>query len=72
MEDEITYQAKSMYHLPKWPLVPTVSLISKIRAGYSYGEASAMKQLAKNHQPMMFIHGGKDDFVPTKMIDQLY
>ncbi|KAF0425330.1 alpha/beta fold hydrolase [Pediococcus acidilactici] len=72
VEDEITYQAKSMYHLPKWPLVPTVSLISKIRAGYSYGEASAMKQLAKNHKPMLFIHGGKDDFVPTKMIDQLY
>lgn len=72
VEDEITYQAKSMYHLPKWPLVPTVSLISKVRAGYSYGEASAMKQLAKNYQPMMLIHGGKDDFVPTKMIDQLY
>lgn len=72
VEDEITYQAKSMYNLPKWPLVPTVSLISKIRAGYDYSEASSVKQLAKNHKPMLFIHGSKDTFVPTKMVDQLY
>lgn len=72
VEDEITYQAKSMYNLPKWPLVPTVSLISKIRAGYDYSEASSLKQLAKNKKPMLFIHGSKDTFVPTKMVYQLY
>lgn len=72
VDDEITYQAKSMYHLPKYPLVPTVSLISKIRAGYDYSEASALKQLAKNKKPMLFIHGSNDTFVPTSMLEPLY
>ncbi len=39
VEDEITYQAKSMYHLPKWPLVPTVSLIRR------FGRATVMAKL---------------------------
>lgn len=72
VDDEITYQAKSMYHLPKWPLVPTVSLISQLRAGYNYSEASAVKQLHKNKRPMLFIHGSKDTFVPTSMLEPVY
>ncbi|AEV95704.1 alpha/beta hydrolase [Pediococcus claussenii] len=72
VDDEITYQAKEMYHLPKWPLVPTVSAISQIRAGYNYSEASSVKQLHKNTRPMLFIHGTDDTFVPTKMINQVY
>ena len=72
VDDEVTYQAKQLYNLPKYPLVPTVSLISKIKAGYSYPEASAVKQLKNNKTPMLFIHGQKDTFVPTKMVDQLY
>jgi fermentation-respiration switch protein FrsA (DUF1100 family) len=70
--DELAFQAKSMYHLPKWPLVPTVSLISKVRAGYDYSESSSLKQLAKNHKPMLFIHGSNDDFVPTEMVNRVY
>ena len=31
VNDEITYEAKTMYHLP-WPLVPSVSAITQLRA----------------------------------------
>lgn len=72
VEDEISYQAKSMYNLPAWPLVPVVSAISQVRAGYNYHEASAVKAVARNQRPIMMIHGSKDTFVPTKMVHENY
>ncbi|MGT2888635.1 alpha/beta hydrolase [Streptococcus didelphis] len=70
--DELKYKAKEMYHLPAFPLLYEVSAISKLRAGYSYGEASSVKQLEKNKLPVLFIHGDKDDFVPTEMVYHNY
>ncbi|MGT2934180.1 alpha/beta hydrolase [Streptococcus catagoni] len=70
--DELAYQAKAMYNLPAFPILYEVSLISKIRAGFTYGEADSLKQLKKNKVPILFIHGDKDDFVPTKMVYQNY
>lgn len=69
---EIAYQAKEMYHLPKFPLVDIVSGINHVKNGYSFKKASALKQVAKNKRPMLFIHGAKDQFVPTKMVYPLY
>ncbi|VTS40976.1 alpha/beta hydrolase [Streptococcus porcinus] len=70
--DELKFQAKKMYNLPAFPLLYEVSAISKIRAGFTYGEASAQEQLKKNHLPVLFIHGDKDDFVPTNMVYNNY
>ncbi|MGT2935172.1 alpha/beta hydrolase [Streptococcus castoreus] len=70
--DELKFQAKAMYHLPAFPLLYEVSTQSKIRAGFSYGEASSVKQLAKNKLPALFIHGDQDNFVPTKMVYENY
>lgn len=70
--DELKFQAKAMYNLPAFPLLYEVSALSKIRAGFSYGEASSVKQLAKNKLPVLFIHGDKDTFVPTDMVYQNY
>ena len=70
--DEIAYQAKSMYSLPRFPLVDIVSMITQAKDGYNFKQASALKQVAKNKRPMMFIHGSKDKFVPTRMVYPLY
>jgi fermentation-respiration switch protein FrsA (DUF1100 family) len=70
--NEITYQAKDMYHLPAFPFVYEVSALSSALAGYNYFEASSVDQLAKNKKPMLFIHGDKDDFVPTEMVYKNY
>ena len=61
-----------MFNLPSFPLIPVTSLVTKVRAGYFFGEADAIKQLNKNHRPMLFIHGDKDDFVPYSMLDEVY
>lgn len=72
IEAELAYQAKSMYHLPKWPLVPAVAAYASAKTGYNVFAADARKQLAKNTRPIMFIHGTKDTFVPTFMAKENY
>lgn len=70
--DILAYQLKQMYKLPAFPFIPATSLICRLRAGYSFGEASALKQLERTRVPILFIHGDKDTFVPTEMVEQLY
>ncbi|MBV0915237.1 alpha/beta hydrolase [Apilactobacillus sp. HBW1] len=75
VSDEINYEAGQLYHMPafpRWPLVPILSGITHIRAGYSMYEASSLNQVKKNHRPMLFIHGADDEFVPTRMVYPLY
>ena len=75
VSDEINYEAGQLYHMPafpRWPLVPILSGITHIRAGYSMYEASSLDQVMKNHRPMLFIHGANDKFVPTRMVYPLY
>lgn len=47
VEEEITYQLKTMYKLPKFPLVQITSLITKLKAGYWFEEASSLEQVKK-------------------------
>lgn len=71
-ESEISYQAKQMYNLPYWPLVPMTSTVARIKAGFHFKDANALAAVKKNHKPMLFIHGGADTFVPTRMVYQVY
>lgn len=71
VKDEIEHEAQSLYHMPvipRFPLVEILSGINKAKVGYFLGDASSVNQLRKNKRPMMFIHGAKDNFVPTKMV----
>lgn len=72
VEEILTYQARKMYGLPKYPVIPFTSLLCRIKAGYSFTEASAIEQIKKCKLPILFIHGDKDDFVPTSMVYKLY
>ncbi len=69
---ELTYQLRRLYHLPAFPIAPITSLICKLRAGYFFGEASALAQVRRSRLPTLFIHGEADEFVPTAMIHELY
>lgn len=70
--DEFATQLREQFGLPKFPLLNMASTICKMRHGWTFGEASAIKQLHKSSLPMLFIHGDKDTFVPYSMLDQLY
>lgn len=66
------YQLKEMFGLPPFPILYGAEIICKLRFGWSFHEASSVKQLAKCEKPMFFIHGGNDDFVPTAMLEVCY
>ena len=70
--DEFELQLKNVFGLPSFPLLNAASLMSKIRAGYSFKEASSVEQLQKATAPMLFIHGDADTFVPFSMLDVVY
>ena len=70
--DEFSHELDAMFGLPDFPLLYTASALCKIGYGWSFGEASPLRQVAKCRKPMLFIHGGDDDFVPTRMVYPLY
>ena len=61
-----------MFHLPDFPILHTANAICKLRAGYSFREASALEQVKKAKVPILFLHGANDDFVHTDMVYELY
>lgn len=65
--DLFAYQLKRMYHLPAAPILPMMSVVTKMRANYSLTEASALKQVEKTEIPILYIHGAADTFVPYEM-----
>lgn len=70
IEEELAYQLKRGFKLPKYPLIPMISRINKLVLGFSLRHSSAVEQLHKNKTPIFFIHGAKDTYVPTEMCYQ--
>lgn len=65
-------ELKKRYHLPAFPIMHATSALSKWRYGWSFREADAENAVRRCRQPMLFIHGGADDFVPTAMVHRVY
>ncbi|RDW18119.1 alpha/beta hydrolase [Oceanobacillus arenosus] len=72
VKEELSYQLKHLYNLPSFPLLDFTSLMTKIRAGYTFEEASAIEQVKHNKRPLLIIHGEDDELVPTEMAQQLF
>ena len=70
--DIIAHCGRRWFHLPPFPLVSLVSLMSRLRTGAGYRDCSTLDTLAHSTLPLLLIHGGKDDFVPTCMTEQNY
>ena len=66
------YQMNRMFHLPAFPLLDSTSLLTKIRAGYLFKEASALSEVEKTDVPILYVHGNADTFVPVAMAEDLY
>ncbi len=69
---EFAYQLEAVFNLPTFPVMNFASAVTKIRAGYTLEEGSAVKQVAKSVTPIMFIHGDNDTFVPSHMVHEVY
>ena len=70
--DEFAKELREQFHLPTFPLLDVASGLCGVKFGWTFREASALKQVAKCSLPMLFIHGDADDYVPTWMVYPLY
>ncbi len=66
--DQFAYNLKTSFHLPPFPILNSASIVCRNRYGWGFKEASSAKQVAKSTQPMLFIHGDADDFVPFEQL----
>lgn len=69
---EFSYQMHTSFSLPDFPILQICSAYCRLIAGYSFREASPIDAVRQTKKPVLFIHGGKDDFVPTFMQSQLF
>ena len=70
--DQFKKELKEDFGLPAFPLMHTTSLLCNWVYDWNFKEASALEQVKKCQLPMLFIHGDKDDYVPTWMVYELY
>lgn len=70
--DQFSVNLKESFGLPPFPILTSASIVSKHKYGWSFKEASSVKQLAKSTVPMLFIHGDADDFVPFSHLQKNY
>ena len=70
--DEFSYQLETYLKVPSSYILNVTNMVTKLKAGYSLKEASALESVKKATVPILFIHGDKDKFVPYSMIDKLY
>jgi len=70
--DEFCYELNEEFGLPPFPLIYTTSLLCQLKYGWSFDEASPLRQIEQSPYPMLFIHGDNDHFVPSWMVHPLF
>ncbi|TGY43460.1 alpha/beta fold hydrolase [Clostridium sartagoforme] len=65
-------QLYERFGLPPFPILNAAEVVTSIRAKYNFDEASVLEQVKKSKTPMLFTHGGNDNYVPTEMVYRLY
>ena len=67
----LRHQLKQFYHLP-CKLIPAVSCLTYLRAGFRYREVSPIRAVRNTVTPILFIHGKLDNLVPADMSREMY
>lgn len=70
--DEFSHQLKEQFGLPGFPVINAADMITRIKAGYTFEEASAFNAVGRSVTPILFIHGTQDDYVPFSDLQRLY
>lgn len=72
VENELAYQLKQQFNVPKEPMITASLLVARFRVGYNFRQGNSVKALHHNKLPVFFIHGQKDSYVPTEMVYKNY
>ena len=65
MKEELTYLAGRWFHIPAFPVLSAMEVWCRVKAHFRISEADAEAALRHAQLPVLFIHGGADDFVPA-------
>lgn len=68
----VRYQIKKFHHLPKFPFLNLAGWIIKLRAGFPIQDVVPLDGAVITNAPVLFIHGLEDDYIPTKMSQDMY
>lgn len=69
--NQFSHNFRSM-HVPVFPILNAANFFNKRISGFDFRNTDTKEAVSKAKLPMLFIHGAKDDFVPTYMGSQLY
>lgn len=70
--DVVDYQIKQFMNLAPFPILDIANLFCRNYAKYGWRQPNPFKSVASSSVPILFIHGGKDRFVPTYMCNAVY
>ncbi|MGZ9585437.1 alpha/beta hydrolase [Paenibacillus marinisediminis] len=68
----VRHQVASLNFIPSWPFINLINRRLKTKAGFRMEDVSPIQVMEACKLPIMFVHGGSDLFVPTKMSVDLY
>ena len=54
------------------PLLPLVSKYSELRGNFNFSKCAPVEAVKNSITPTLFVHGEADDFVPFRMMDEVY
>ena len=60
------------YHLSGFPFMYITGLFIRIISKFRISDVNPLKDVEKINNPVLFIHGGADVYVPTYMSRQMY
>lgn len=70
--DVFSHILKRDYHLKPFPIMNINDKMCRKKAGYGFKDFSTLDAVKATDLPIMFIHGKKDNFVPTWMSEKNY
>jgi len=71
-KEQLTYRLKEEHNLPKYPMIPLVDIVLKIRAGFWLKEIKPLDYVTKIKNPALFIHAKEDKYILSNMSKKLY
>lgn len=67
LRQQLEYRLKVEKHLPPFPLINLTSLMTRLRAGFYFGDVSPKKEINRQNGlegiPVMFAHGKEDKYI---------
>lgn len=69
---QFQYRLREDYNMPDLGITAVASYISNLENNFHYSEVSPIDAIQKSSVPILFIHGTKDDYVPTVMSQLMY